>query len=179
MRSKRVGHDWVTELNWMIVQQIFPYLPIAICLSFSPYSFHSLFQTYVATYLPGEESLNSPLYVWWNGRRNGARDGTISSYSHFCFLLTSFSLKFIPHMLRGMCNHKDIRDSYFRIGKHSHSLWKQTVLSSTELHSSAAESLSLQLRASQTRERGLFVKPSLTINILFFSSNHCYSLPNI
>ena len=159
MGWQRVRHDWATELNWTLVQQIFPYLPVAICLSFSPYSFHSLFQTYVATYLLGEESLNYPLYVWWNGRRNGARDGTISSYSHFCFLLASFSLKFIPHMLRGMCNHKDIRDSYLRIWKHSNSLWKQMVHSCTELHASATESLSLQLRAWQTLARAFFVKP--------------------
>lgn len=135
-------------IKWLASgQQIFPCLPIAICLSSSPYSFHSLFQTYVATYLPGKESLTYPLYVWWNSRPNGARECTISSYSHFCFLLTSFPLKFIPHMLGGMCNHKNIRDSCFRIWNCSNSLHKQMLPSSNELHAFSSKRPSLQLRA--------------------------------
>lgn len=140
---------------WLTLgQQIFPCLPIAICLSFSPYSFHSLFQTYVATYLPGK-NLWTTLYVWWNGRRNGARESTISSYSHFCFLLTSFTLKCISHMLGGMCNHKDICDSRFRIQNHNNYLQKQMVLSSTEPHVSSPKSVSLQLKVWSNIGEGL------------------------
>lgn len=136
------------SIKWLTLgKQIFPCLVIAICLSSSSYSFHSLFQTYVATYLPGKEYLTFPLDVWWNGRRNGARESTINSYSHFCFLLTSFSLKFIPHVLRGMCNHRNIRDSCFRIWTRSNSLQKQMVPSSSELHASFIKRLSLQHRA--------------------------------
>lgn len=95
--NKSVSQKLSAPIMWLTLgQQIFPCLPIAICLSFFSYSFHSLFQTCVATYVPRKESLKYPLYVWWNGRLNGARENTISSYSHFCFLLTSFSLKFIP-----------------------------------------------------------------------------------
>lgn len=97
--NKSVPQNISVPIMWLTLgQQIFPCLPIAICLSFFSYSFHSLFQTYVATYVPRKESLNYPLHVWWNGRLNGARESTISSYSHFCFLLTSSSPKFIPPM---------------------------------------------------------------------------------
>lgn len=96
-----------------------------------------------------------------------------------CFLLTSFSLKFIPHMLGGMCNHKDIHDSCFRIWNHSNSLQSKRFSLPLNCMPPLQKAYLYSLALDQTQVTGPFVKPSPNINILFFSSSHCQSLPNI
>lgn len=64
--KKCIAIRWLTS-----GQQIFPGLPVAICLPSFLHSFHSLFQTCVATYLPGKESLTYSLCMMkWQTERS-------------------------------------------------------------------------------------------------------------